>query len=235
VINVLNFISLIYRYFKANLSAYLLAGIILNALLGLTIVLAGEKIITIDLTKSAGFVLFLLFAFGNLLLFALIMIRLDRISSQPPFDDDRMVPVVPGTAKRYLNPRLSTMISGMLMFVFLIAFIAVPFVAIDYIFEHNPSPAKEVNITVEHSESSQFTVIHNGGKDAGSLLLLEAGIYGPDGRLIKRSYLGSDTSLTPISIGQKIVFIGSFPEGSGVSVSGHFSDGERQVLPVTMV
>lgn len=229
VIFIHEFLIWLLSFFFRNFNGYILAAILLNGSIALVVLLAANKIIDLDLLQLTGLVLLLVFFLGNCLIFALVAMKLHKIEGQPMVEDWAKVPKTPGGPQEYLNAGMGTIILQIFMVGFIVAVCVVPFLAIDYVVDMSLAPTKDISITVEHPEPSQVAVVYNGGKDAGSLVVLEASIYNEKGYLIERSFLGSDTSISPIKIGQRINFTGSFPAHPRVRVSAHFSDGKKQV------
>ncbi|NMB78665.1 MAG: hypothetical protein GYA23_06170 [Methanomicrobiales archaeon] len=233
--NLIGFIGELFRFFKGNFAGYILAAILLNAGIALVLYLAMNRIITLDLTKSAGFLLFILFAFGNLMLFALILLRLEYIKKHPLSESGVVLPAPPGTPGFYLTPQAGTFMMGILMIGFLIAFFAVPFLAADLVFNDNPSQKssipenKKINIVIGNTDPSKVIVHYYEGEDSDRLVFLEAMIYDQNSTLLDRSVLGSEREISPLRDSQ-IVFSGVFPERSRIIVRGHFTDGTNQIV-----
>jgi hypothetical protein len=229
------FFLLVFRFFTHYFGKYIAVAILFNGCLALVVLLAGTNTIQLDLSHTYGNIVFLVYGFGNLVLFALVMLKLERLGRQPVSEEGNPSPDTNGSSKYFWHPRWSTTMMAVLIAGFLVAFFAAPILAVEYIKAGSQTPDKVINVTVDQSDPSQVIVMYNGGKDAGQLILLEAEIYDPKGEYITRSFLGSDTSITPISIGQRMTFSGPLLEGSKVIVSGHFFDGKKQQIVVTYV
>gem|GEM_PF-4577414 len=205
---------------------FLFAGILLNGCIAIVMLLVWARILDIDLTRSAGFWLTLVYLFGNLAIISLALLKEGLLLDGPRPDE-----AFPGSS----FPRGRWGVQSILGIVrnpkltYLVLLI-IPFIVFGYGLTGHIVLPKEINITVERPDASTVIVTDSGGRDAGNLLLLEADVSCTDWRSSQRSYLGSDTSLTPISVGKNITFTGPFPKGCDLVVKAHFSDGEKETF-----
>jgi len=232
------FLKWLAGFLFANFTRYITAGVLLNGSIALVIWLANRKTIDLDLVHEHGFILFLIFAFGNLLIFALVLLHLDKVGSQPLADDGSIMPVLPGTPAKYLNPKLGTVIMGILMFGFLAAFFAVPMLALGFGYVGPETHEREIIVTVERPDTTTIMVTYEGGRDAGMLVELSAyESVKPEWSLFRKrqrektltsSSIGSETSKIPLPIGSYVTLNASCPGKCRLEIFGRFSDGKYQ-------
>jgi hypothetical protein len=218
---------------------YIVAAIILNGGLAVLLIAASDGILSINFTGANGFIVFLLFAFGNLLIFALVLLRMEWVWHEPAKGNGTAQAGAPGTSPGTPDPATRYAVMTILALVFTALFFAVPLLAFSTGIIGPEAHDREIYLVVERADPGHVTVTLAGGKDAGTLVALVAEEYekiepsyfdqGKDDRqFITEMQVGPKTGTVPLANGTRFSVVGQCNSTCIVTVDGYFSDGKRQ-------
>lgn len=224
---------------RNGFGVYLIAAVLLNGGLAVLILAAADGIVSINFTGANGFIVFLLFAFGNLLIFALVLLRMERIWHQPAGGDGTAPADAAGTSAATPDPVTQYAVMTVLAFVFTALFFAVPMLALSTGIIGPEAHDREILLVVEREDPAHVTVTLTGGKDAGTLVALVAEVYEKvepsyfnqqrsNRRFITEMQVGPKTGTTPLANGTRFSVVGLCNRTCIVTVDGYFSDGKQQ-------
>jgi hypothetical protein len=225
------------RLLSGPLRPFIVAGVTLNGGIALVLLLARSRIIDFNVAHANGFILFMVYTCGNLLLFAAALVYLERggyvLSGNemaafcgkpdgPPLlvkkDSVLTVLSLGFTALYFLGPLLAfgTGIIG------------------------PETHDRDILISVVRPDPSTFVITFLGGRDAGTLVGLEAsesaetGRYsfrsGAEQKVIAGGYLGSEKGTIPLETNRTITWSKPCPNRCTVEVTGYFSDERHQIF-----
>jgi len=224
---------------REGFGVFIAAAILLNGGLAVVLIAAADGILSINFTGANGFIVFLLFAFGNLLIFALVLLRMERVWHQPAGGDGTDLAGAPGTPPGTPDPATRYAVMTVLAFVFTALFFVVPMLALSTGIIGPEAHDREILLVVERADPAHVTVTLAGGKDAGTLVALVAEEYEKiepsyfdqersDRRFITEMQVGPKTGTTPLANGTRFSVVGLCNNTCIVTVDGYFSDGKRQ-------
>jgi len=221
---------------------FVLVTALFNSGIALVLVLARDQVIDLNLAHANGFILFLVYTFGNLLILAAALLYLERAGYLPVGENIAGLSATAGDSPGMARNRnaLGIIVCGFtalyfmgVMLAFVLGFVGPE--THDY----------DLLVTIDTPDPRTVMVTYLGGKDAGKLVGLEASagymkaagtpIDPPYREVIAQGFLGSQKGTEPVLVNRTITMNIKCPGSCTVEVIGYFSDGRYQKLNTTPI
>jgi hypothetical protein len=224
---------------RNGFGVYIIAAVLLNGGLAVLILAAADGLLSINFTGANGFIVFLLFSFGNLLIFALVLLRMERVWHQPAGGDGPASADSPGTPSGIPGPATRYAVMTILALVSTALFLAIPMLALSTGIIGPEAHDREILLVVERVDPAHVTVTLAGGKDAGTLVALVAEEYETippsffdqrksHRRFITEMQIGPKTGTVPLPNGTRFTVVGLCNSTCTMDIHGYFLDGKEQ-------